>query len=134
MIIEKQVLDGGVVLRLNGKLNTTFAGKLQTAVDEALGQERRNIILNCRGVTTIDAGGTGKIMKALADVKLAGGNLYLADLSPSVSQMLKITKVVSQLPVFEKEEQAVAGLQQLGSSQITPEVEDSLEGRSPFEP
>ena len=132
MIIEKQVLaDGVVILRLRGKLNTTFAGKLQTGVEEALGQGQINIILNCRGVTTIDAGGTGKIMKALADVSSAGGSLYLVDLSPSVSQMLKITKVVSQLPVFGKEEQAV---EELRGPKISSQVEESLEGRNPFEP
>ncbi len=66
-----------------------------------------NAVINMKNAIYIDSSGLGTLVKAAADLKNAGGNLKLADVSQGIMDILKITSLNKVLKVYEDTETAL---------------------------
>ncbi len=66
------------------------------------------IILNLQGVEYIDSGGLGSIVGLLLAARRVHGDLAICEPSARVDNLLKLTKLVSVIPTFPTQEQALA--------------------------
>jgi anti-sigma B factor antagonist len=107
--IDARHREGVTILEPKGKI-TIGAGDvaLREAVHEALSAGAKNILVNLKGVSTIDSSGIGELVSAYTTVSNQGGKLKLSQLPPKVSDILQITQLISVFEVFEEEEEAVA--------------------------
>jgi len=58
-------------------------------------------------VTYIDSSGLGALVRAFGVLRAAGGGLKLCQVSPSVLQVLEVTKLLSVLPTHSTETEAI---------------------------
>jgi anti-sigma B factor antagonist len=69
--------------------------------------ESKNIVLELSDVYFIDSAGVGLLARLFASAQMEGGVLKLANLSPRMQDMLKITRLFLVFEVFDSAEEAV---------------------------
>lgn len=98
------VLEGNneaLQLRIIGELVTETCGELRQTVMETVSREPKKIVLDLKEVPFIDTSGIGVIVGLRAHMKSRGIGLELANPSPKVKQVLRMTRLLS---VFGLEE------------------------------
>ena len=106
-IVQRQ--EGDVtVLDVAGKITIGVGDvAVRDAVHVALGGGARSILLNLKGVTTIDSAGVGELVSAYTTVTNRGGKLKLLNLPPKVNDILQITQLITVFEVYDDEREAV---------------------------
>jgi anti-sigma B factor antagonist len=101
------------ILDLNGRISLTDAlwsasgtviGKV---IRELVKNGERKILLNLKGVSYIDSSGIGELIGALTAVQRQGGELKLVNPSPTVVDLLRITRLDTLFDVRDNEESAI---------------------------
>ncbi len=80
---------------------------MRIAVKELLNKSRQ-IVLDLGGVTYMDSSGLGALVGLYASARNVGADIKLANLSPRLKDMLRITKLFTVFEVFERAEDAAA--------------------------
>ena len=106
--VEKET----AVITLRGKLMLGEAAtQLENLVPELLKNGRKNLVFDLGGVTHIDSTGIGFLIAIYTSiVKEDGGKFVLASPNHRVREVLELTKLLTILPVYDSEAQALAAL------------------------
>ncbi len=72
------------------------------------------VILNLRSVEYIDSGGLGSIVGLALAARRVNGDLGICEPSSRVHNLLKLTKLVSVIPTFRTQQEALAGFRGAG--------------------
>lgn len=109
MKIDKRVKGGVTILDVEGKI-TIGKGDvaLRDAVQQALGEGARKLLIELGRVSTIDSSGVGELVSAFTTVTNRGGKLKLVNLPPKVNDILQITQLITVFEVFDNEDEAIA--------------------------
>jgi anti-sigma B factor antagonist len=109
MKIDKRVKGGVTILDVEGKI-TIGKGDvaLRDAVQQALGEGARKLLIELGRVSTIDSSGVGELVSAFTTVTNRGGKLKLVNLPPKVNDILQITQLITVFEVFDNEDEALA--------------------------
>lgn len=79
------------VLRPRGRLNMVTAGDLKEAVDSAVGEGHRLVVVDLGETTFLDSSGLGALVGGLRAARAAGGDLRIARASTQVTTVLALT-------------------------------------------
>jgi anti-sigma B factor antagonist len=97
MEITQRFVGTVTVLDLTGRLavgpDERELAPFRCAIFALLDAGCRDIVVNLRGLTSIDARGLGELAIAMKTVYLAGGRLTLAAASPRVARILAVTRL-----------------------------------------
>lgn len=109
MKIDKRVKGGVTILDVEGKI-TIGKGDvaLRDAVQQALADGAKKILIELGRVSTIDSSGVGELVSAFTTVTNRGGKLKLVNLPPKVNDILQITQLITVFEVFDNEDEAIA--------------------------
>src|SRR5262245_33751670 len=88
--MAKLLFDGASVLSLEGPLRAPTAMRLRRSLQDLLGEGRRAILLDLRGVSEIDAAGVGELAHAYATVTASDGVLRVAHPPRRVRRLLDL--------------------------------------------
>jgi anti-sigma B factor antagonist len=109
MNINQRQVGDVTVLDITGKITIGVGDvAVRDAVHVALGAGACSIILNLKGVTTIDSAGVGELVSAYTAVTNRGCKLKLANLPSKVNDILQITQLITVFEVYDSEDEAVA--------------------------
>ena len=101
--------DGVLVLDLNGKIGLGETNNvLHETLKQAVQDGHRKIVANLGSVTGIDSSGLGELIAGYATLEKNGGTMKLADISPRVTELMTITKLLTVFDVFDTVEDAAA--------------------------
>ncbi|HVR42729.1 MAG TPA: STAS domain-containing protein [Thermoanaerobaculia bacterium] len=109
MKISSRNVNGVEIIKLEGKI-TIGSGdsQLREGITNAVKEGKNKILLDMRGVTTIDSSGIGELVGAYTTVTNRGGKLKLIGLPPKVSDLLQVTQLITVFEVYEDEKEAIA--------------------------
>ena len=97
MEISQRSVGAVTVLDLTGRLavgaDERELAPFRSAIFALIEAGCRDIVVNLRGLTSIDARGLGELALAMKTVCLAGGRLTLAAASPRVARILAVTRL-----------------------------------------
>ncbi|TGM52171.1 STAS domain-containing protein [Leptospira vanthielii] len=99
--------SGIVVLKLFGNLDMLNAGILKERIKESASQEEHRFIFDLEGVSFIDSSGFGLIMSLNDKLSELGGGLRIVNVSKTIRQIFRISKISSVIQIFESTEEAV---------------------------
>ena len=91
LTVSKTVTDNGVEFQVEGRINTTNAGILEQALENAIQDGHINIVLNMRMVTFLTSVGIRLILKTHKKCTEAGGKFQIQDPSRSVKNVLRLS-------------------------------------------
>ncbi|HVA64185.1 MAG TPA: STAS domain-containing protein [Terriglobales bacterium] len=102
-------IDSVTVVDLGGRITLGDGSTtLRDTIRDLLGQDERRILLNLGDVTYIDSSGLGELVSGFSQVRKAGGDLKLLNLTRKVHDLLQITKLYTVFDVQDDEAQAIA--------------------------
>ena len=108
--MKSEIRDAGEIriIGLSGKI-TIGAGdvKIRELIDSSLAQGRKKILLDLRGVSTIDSSGIGEMVACYTTVAKRGGKLKLMHLSPKINDILQVTQLITVFDVYDDEQEAL---------------------------
>jgi anti-sigma B factor antagonist len=78
------------VLHPRGFINAHTVRGFDAAIQKAVSRGRFRIVVNCTGLTYIASAGLGAMMGAIEEIRGSGGDLRLAALNETVSNIFEI--------------------------------------------
>jgi anti-sigma B factor antagonist len=81
--------------------------QLRNAVQDVMNSGANKVLINMRGVSTIDSSGIGELVSAYTTATNRGAKLKLYELPDKVSDILTITQLITVFDVYDNEGDAV---------------------------
>jgi anti-anti-sigma factor len=107
LTLHSQLMEHVVVIRCQGRIVAgAEVDALQAEMDKHA-EIRKKVVLHLAEVAYIDSSGLGALVRAFGVLRAAGGSLQLCQVSPSVLQVLEVTKLLSVLPTHATESEAI---------------------------
>lgn len=102
-------IESVTVVDLGGRITLGDGSTtLRDTIRELLGRDDKRILLNLGEVSYIDSSGLGELVSAFTQVRRAGGDLKLLNLTRKVHDLLQITKLYTVFDVQDDEARAIA--------------------------
>ena len=97
---------------LKGKI-TIGAGdsQLRDVVDKLVKRGRTKIVLDVRGITTIDSSGIGELVGTYTTVLNRGGDIVLLNLPPKLEELFHATQLITVFDIAKNADEAIHILQ-----------------------
>ncbi len=109
--LQKRASGDVTILELEGRILVGESSqKFHKEVRGIIGGGARKLVLQLSAVNYIDSSGVGEIVGALSAAKQAGGDLRLADLTPKVRDLMKMTNLNRLFELELTEDAAIAAL------------------------
>jgi anti-anti-sigma factor len=105
MCIEEQAIEDGVFWRLCGRLTEGAGDLLEGAVTRAVLHGWRRIVMDLGGVSMIDAGGLGALVRVYRASAASLMALSLVRVPKRARHLLMITRLTTVLAIFDSVEQ-----------------------------
>jgi len=121
MKLSRESKEDVLVIKIKGKFIIGTEDALRNEVQEALAAGWRKVVLDLKGITTIDSSGLAELVSIYTTVTNRGGRLSLSCPSQKVVDIMTITQLISVFDVFDSSDEAVDYLR---SAEIRPELVD----------
>jgi anti-anti-sigma factor len=108
MEIKQEVKENVVVLSLTGRLDTLNFPLLDNEMNLLLGKNQKFVILDCKDMDYVSSSGLRILLKALKQVKAAGGRFMICNLQPQIIQVFKISGFDHLFEISSDKNQALA--------------------------
>ncbi len=92
--------DATTVLHFGGPLNVAFVAEHQERCEEAV-RHHAVVVVDLGGVTEIDSGGLGFLVRLRKATGSVGAAFYLRNIPPVVDKLLEVTRLRQAFPVRE---------------------------------
>jgi anti-sigma B factor antagonist len=95
------------VIKCSGRI---VAGDESRVLEAAIGRgllEFRRLIVDLGGVTRLDSGGIGLLVRYLSHTRSRGGDLRLSTAPPFLADLLRATKLTTVFKIYDSEEEAI---------------------------
>jgi len=113
LAVEAKVIDGILVVQLQGELDHHKAEELRNDIEEALEETRyRGLVLSFRGIDFMDSSGLGLILGRYRTVTQHHGRMVLCEVNTALKRLFELSGILKIIPVHATEEQAVRALQE----------------------
>jgi anti-sigma B factor antagonist len=97
MVVERH--DSMSVVRCSGRLVAGYTDAFQREIKPLI-PECKRIVVDMKEVTHMDSMGLGTLVRLYVSAKSGGCSLELANIGPSVRQLLGVTHLISVLAVI----------------------------------
>lgn len=87
------------ILHIEGPLRVPVGGELRRSIQAMLGRGARRILLDLSGVSDVDAGGVGEVVRAYNSAIAARGSLQIAEPRAHVRELFDRAGLFSVLSV-----------------------------------
>ncbi len=110
MHVRWSAQHGVAVIDPQGDLGIRTMVELKQAVGSLLRDGCRTVIVDCAGVTQLEAMSLGVLLERLCRAREVGGTLALAGLNPDLIGRLSALRVLSLFPTYDSIRAALQGL------------------------
>ena len=101
--------EGVIILDLEGKLTIGEGDvQLREEVRELLDRGEKKILLNLKGVRTMDSSGLGQLIRCKASSSSTGAVIKLMHVEDKVQEVLEMTRLIGVFDNFNDEIDAIA--------------------------
>lgn len=100
--------EGVVILDLDGKLTIGDGDvTLREEVRDQLDKGKKKLILNLKGVKTMDSSGLGELIRCKASANSADATIKLLHVEDKVQEVLEMTRLIGVFDNFNEETDAL---------------------------
>lgn len=109
MQISARQSEGGVILDLSGDIDLAHSPAMRKALLGEIKEKRtRKVFLNLKNVRYIDSSGIASLVEGLKASRDQGSRMILYSLSPSVREVMELSRLQKIFEIYENEEQALS--------------------------
>jgi anti-sigma B factor antagonist len=107
LTVETRQVDDITLIYPKGFINAHTVRVFEGEIQKALEQKHFKLVVNCSGLAYIASAGLGAIMGAIEEIRHHGGDLRLANLSDTVSNIFEILGFHHLYRIFPSEGEAI---------------------------
>jgi anti-sigma B factor antagonist len=107
-VAERRVGDVTILVLVGRLVFDDGDAVLRARITDLTTEGRLKIVLDLRGVTSIDSCGVGELVARLVSVRRRGGDIRLLLLSPRAHRVMDISKLLDVFATFDSEGAALA--------------------------
>ena len=108
MQINVREEEGVVILALDGKLTIGDGDvKLREEVKDQLDKGHKKLVLDLKGVKTMDSSGLGELIRCKASAAAADATIKLLHVEDKVQEVLEMTRLIGVFDHFNEETDAL---------------------------
>jgi anti-anti-sigma factor len=100
MKIATQTNGSEVFIQVEGRIDTTNYNEFESAVNEVLKEDVKQIYLDCSGINYISSSGLRIFLTIQKKMMAAGGKLKLFGMQPSIKEIFDISGFSSIFAIF----------------------------------
>jgi anti-anti-sigma factor len=101
--------ENGLVLNIQGRIDATTAGDLDSYITEKLGDESvKKLVLDFSNVEYVSSAGLRVLLTAVKTLRSRGGELVLSSVADTIQNVLKISGFLSFLTIKSDVAEALA--------------------------
>jgi anti-sigma B factor antagonist len=108
MKIDQKIINNIPVLEVSGKIDATTSEILKRTLDSLIKDNYANILIDLAYVEYISSGGLRILLATLKEVRPNQGDLKLAALQPSVSEVLEIVGFTKLFKIYPSQADALS--------------------------
>ncbi|MCY0877055.1 MAG: anti-sigma F factor antagonist [Firmicutes bacterium] len=102
-----------LIASLSGELDDHEADTVRTILDREMEKSgAKRLVLDLADLTFMDSSGLGVILGRYRKLKAQGGQMAIANVSPTVSKLFEISGIRKIMTVYRKREDAVHALKE----------------------
>ncbi|AKO94028.1 MULTISPECIES: anti-sigma F factor antagonist [Priestia] len=110
LVIECEVKDSVLLVRLKGELDHHTAEELRTRITGLLQKDVNHIVLNLADLSFMDSSGLGVILGRYKQIKSAGGEMVVCAISPAVHRLFEMSGMFKIIRLEQSEQKALTTL------------------------
>ncbi len=107
MHIEDRMENGGLILRVAGRLDSATAPRFEERLMAAIQGGETRIAVNFESLEYISSAGLRVLLKATRELKSAGGGLALCCMRDYIREVFELSGFVAIIPVTSTEGEAL---------------------------
>ena len=109
MNIHKRTEEGVTILDIEGRLQIGEGDvKLREELRDVLGRGAKKVLLNLKGVKSMDSSGLGELIRCRHTAAQSGAVIKLLHVEDKVQQVLEMTRLIGVFDTFNDEIDAIA--------------------------
>ncbi len=108
MVIQQTSQKEACILESSGHIDFNARNDIHNAMKTAMASGSRHILFNLKGITFIDSAGLGLLMLASKECNTANVRFSLCQPEKYVKDVLALTNINQQIPIFDSLEQALS--------------------------
>lgn len=109
MLIASRQLQGCVILDISGDIDLAHSPEMRKVLlGEIKGKHTLKLFLNLKNVRYIDSSGIASLVEGLKASRDNGSRLILFGLSPSVREVMELSRLQKIFEIYDTEEQALS--------------------------
>lgn len=109
MQIAARSSEGGVILDIAGDIDLANSPAMRKVLLGEIKEKRtRKVFLNLKSVRYIDSSGIASLVEGLKASRDNGARMILYGLSPSVREVMELSRLQKIFEIYDSEEQALA--------------------------
>lgn len=109
MQISARQSEGLVILDLSGDIDLAHSPAMRKALlGEIKEKHTRKVFLNLKNVRYIDSSGIASLVEGLKASRDQGSRMILYSLSPSVREVMELSRLQKIFEIYDNEEQALS--------------------------
>ena len=97
-----------VILEFSGRLVIGEDRLARERMANLLAAGERKVLIDMKGVSVLDSSGVGELVSAHNAAQSADAKIKFARLSPRVGEVLKITRLIGVLEIFDSVEEGLS--------------------------
>jgi anti-anti-sigma factor len=112
LTLQSQRIAGVAVIRCQGRI---VVGEEVRSLQEEVEKhnlETKKYVLQLDGVSYVDSGGLGALVRLVGTLRAHHGDLRLCQVSPFIQSVLQATKLLGVFPIYATEQEALASYAQ----------------------
>jgi len=106
--LEKRKEDKGIVVSVNGKVDSVTSPELETYLDSVSNENNTHIILDLSGMDYIASAGLRVVIVMAKKLRAKDTDLFLAGLSGPVQKVFQMSGFYSIIKIFDTLDEAMA--------------------------
>jgi anti-sigma B factor antagonist len=95
-----------------GDMDLYNSYKVKDFIQQLIGQNKQNFILNLEELNYIDSGGIGSLININTMIKKSNLKLQMVNVHGSVRRVIELTKLLNYFPISDNIETAVVKIEQ----------------------
>ena len=120
MMLRDRQVGEVTILDIDGRMTIQDGVDVfRAVVRQMIALSRVRLVLNLHGVPYIDSTALGEIVRTYSSVTRRGGGVMLLNVTPRVTALLTITKLLPVFSLFDEEAKAVSSFDR-GANPIGP--------------
>ena len=111
MQTNERPVPNGVILEMTGDLTFDNREQFKTAVEAIHQKGCQHLILNMADVRFVDSSGLGLLALVSQNFKVSQGTVSMVKPQTYVREIMTLTNITKLIPVYDNEQDALAGCQ-----------------------